>query len=324
MMPNVSPTDPIDPLERLLNLVALLLDRGRPMTFEQIQAAMEGYRGENRDSAKRKFERDKDVLRDYGVPIELVDTDVWGTEQGYVIRKEAYYLPEIAFTPGEITALFVAAQSGTDEGGASAGVRKLLVGADGGVLTGVGAGPLIAGSDVGGDLVSAAADAATGRRRIRCAYRNAHGGTKEREIDAYAVVCQRGRWYLVGLDHDHEEVRAFRLSRFTSGLVDVGEGTDPPDGFRAIDHVQAGPWADETGERAHVAFSPAAASLALATFAGAVQAAAADERVTIEIPIADEGSLASQLLQFGPHAEVLDPPSLRAVVRERLQAMADA
>ena len=60
---------------------------------------MEGYEGENRDSAKRKFERDKDVLRDYGVPIELVDTDVWGTEQGYVIRKEAYYLPEIPFTP---------------------------------------------------------------------------------------------------------------------------------------------------------------------------------------------------------------------------------
>jgi proteasome accessory factor B len=324
MMPDVPPPDPIDPLERLLNLVALLLDRGHPMTFDQIQEAMEGYEGENRDSAKRKFERDKDVLRDYGVPIELVDTDVWGTEQGYVIRKEAYYLPEIPFTPAEITALFVAAQSGTDEGGVATGVRKLLVGAGGAVLTGVGAGPLVAGSDVQGELVSAAADAATRHRRIRCAYRNAQGATKEREIDAYAVVCHRGRWYLVGFDHEHDEVRAFRLSRFTSALQDVGEGSAPPDGFRAVDHVRAGPWADGSGDVAQVAFSPAAAALALATFAGSVQAAAAGERATVSIPLADEEALAAQLLGFGPHAEVLGPPRLRAIVVERLRAMADA
>ena len=58
------------------------------------------------------FERDKDVLREFGVPLELVDVDVWGTEQGYVIHKDEYYLPEIEFEPGELVALLVAAQSG--------------------------------------------------------------------------------------------------------------------------------------------------------------------------------------------------------------------
>ena len=98
----MSAADPIDPLERLLNLVGLLLETTRPLTFDEIAERMEGYGGDVRDSSKRKFERDKDTLREYGVPIELVDTDVWATEQGYRIRKEAYYLPEISFTPEEI------------------------------------------------------------------------------------------------------------------------------------------------------------------------------------------------------------------------------
>ena len=90
----------------------LLLETRTPLTFEQIRETLEPYRQEKVDTAKRMFERDKDILRDYGVPLELVDTDVWGAEQGYVIPKDAYYLPEIAFTPEELAALFVAAQRG--------------------------------------------------------------------------------------------------------------------------------------------------------------------------------------------------------------------
>ena len=82
----------MEPLERLLNLVGLLLETRTPLTFEQIRETLEPYRQENVDSAKRMFERDKDILRDYGVPLELVDTDAWGTEQGYRIPKDQYYL----------------------------------------------------------------------------------------------------------------------------------------------------------------------------------------------------------------------------------------
>ena len=80
------------PLERLINLVAMLLEARRPLTFEQIRAALPAYAQDDVATAKRMFERDKDVLREYGVPLELVDVDVWGTEQGYVIPKDKYYL----------------------------------------------------------------------------------------------------------------------------------------------------------------------------------------------------------------------------------------
>ena len=317
--------DPIDPLERLLNLVGLLLETTRPLSFDEIAERMEGYGGDNRDSAKRKFERDKDTLREYGVPIELIDTDVWATEQGYVIPKDAYYLPEITFTPEEITALFVAAQSGTEARGASAGVRKLLYGAEGGVLTGLGGGPLVAASDSSGERVSAAADAAEGRRRLRFGYRNARGEIAEREVDAYGVVFRGGHWYLVGLDRARGEIRAFRLSRCAADPVDVGEGSAPPEGFHAADHIQAGPWSAEPADIATVAFTPGAAALALASFAGArTVEPLPDGRVQVRVPMADESSTASALLRYGPDAEVLTPASLRALMRERLEALADA
>ena len=115
----------MEPLERLLNLVGMLLETQTPLTFEQIRAALEPYRHQNPDSAKRMFERDKDVLREYGVPLELVDLDAWGGEQGYVIPKDRYYLPDISFTPEELGALLVAAQNGGQDPAAEQGMRSL-------------------------------------------------------------------------------------------------------------------------------------------------------------------------------------------------------
>ena len=158
--------DRMEPLERLLNLVALLLETRTPLTFEQIRETLEPYRQEKVDSAKRMFERDKDLLRDFGVPLELVDVDAWGGEQGYLIPKDAYYLPEIAFTPEELGALLVAAQSGDENTAAERAVHKLLYGADGGVLAGLAGGPLASGSDARSGLVLAVAAAAQQRHRI--------------------------------------------------------------------------------------------------------------------------------------------------------------
>jgi hypothetical protein len=129
--------DAMEPLERLLNLVGLLLASPTPLTFDQIRDTLEAYQGDNIESVKRKFERDKDSLRAYGVPLEMTGTDVWDVEMGYTIPKDRYYLPEISFTPEEVTALYLAAQGGSEATEVAQGVRKLLYGAEGGLLTGV-------------------------------------------------------------------------------------------------------------------------------------------------------------------------------------------
>ena len=136
------------------------------------------------------------------------------------------------------------------------------------------------------------------------------------------MVFRGGHWYLVGHDRGRDDVRAFRLSRFTTDLTDTGDGRPPPEGFRATDHVQAGSWAAESEETAVVTFSPAVAWWASASFAGAVQDGSAEDGwVRVLVPMADADSLASLVLQFGPDAYVQDPPSLRDEVVRRLEAL---
>lgn len=311
-----------EPLERLLNLVGLLLETPRPLTFEQIRQVLEPYGQANPDSAKRMFERDKDVLREYGVPLELVDVDVWGTEQGYVIPKEKYYLPEIEFEPGELVALLVAAQSGGQDPAAESGARKLLYGADGGVLAGLGGGPLASGSDARSNLVHAAAEATQGLRRIRFTYRTSQGRTADRDVDAWAMVFRAGHWYLVGHDRERDDVRAFRLSRIVGEIVDTGAGSTPPAEFRAADHVDTGPWVAAGDDRAVVLFSPARAWYAASQFPGATETGVDEEgRVVMEIPMADEEAFAAMLLEYGPDAVVRSPASLRDAVVSRLETI---
>jgi proteasome accessory factor B len=313
--------DRAEPLERLLNLVGLLLETQKPLTFEQIRRVLEPYGQSNPESAKRMFERDKDVLREFGVPLELVDVDVWGTEQGYVIPKDKYYLPEIEFEPGELAALLVAAQSGGQDPAAERGARKLLYGADGGVLAGLAGGPLAAGSDARSNLVQSAAESAQELRRVRFAYRTSQGRVGDRDVDAWAMVFRAGHWYLVGHDRERDDIRAFRLSRMVGEIADAGEGSTPPEDFRAADHVEAGPWVATGDDRATVLFSPDKAWFAASQFPGANETGAGDDGwVVMEIPMADEDAFAAMLLEYGPDAIVRSPGSLRDAVVARLEA----
>jgi len=312
----------MQPLERLVNLVALLLESRTPLTFDQIRDKLsEAYEHEDVNSAKRMFERDKDVLRDIGVPIEVVATDVWDAEHGYTIPKDRYYLPEISFTPDEIAALAVAARSGGDTTAEDA-VRKLLSGAEGGILASLsGAAP--SGAAGGADpRLTAVAEAVAGLRRIRFSYRAARGEGSERVIDAYGLAVRGGRWYLIGLDRGRGEMRSFRVSRLASDPEDLGEGTEPPEGFRAADQIVPVPGERaEAGTMALVALAPEVAWLATRGIpTGEIVRTREDGWVEARVPWHPGEDLAAWVLSFGPDAEALEPPELRDRVVRRLEA----
>lgn len=316
----------MQPLERLVNLVALLLDAVRPLTFDEIRGHMpEAYEQEDLDTAKRMFERDKGVLRDIGVPIEVVPTDVWESEQGYAIAKDAYYLPAIDFTPQEISALFVSAHAGREASSAEEAVRKLLSGAEGGILVGV-SGFALATDGLPDARLNAAAEAVAAQRAVRFGYRTSRGVEGERVVDAFGLAVRGGSWYLVGLDRERGEVRSFRLSRVASELVDAGEGSTPPEGFHAAEHVQVGPWGPgEPQERARIAFSPEVAWWATKGLQGAeVVRERPDGWVEMAVPNGPGEGLASWVLSFGPDAVVLEPEELRREVVQRLEATLEA
>src|SRR6266540_2201641 len=91
-------------VERLVNLVALLLDTHRPLTLDQVAELVPGYEATG-ESLRRMFERDKEELRGLGVPVERGPIDPWGSEEGYFIDPNAYAMPRLDLAPDERAAL---------------------------------------------------------------------------------------------------------------------------------------------------------------------------------------------------------------------------
>jgi predicted DNA-binding transcriptional regulator YafY len=81
-------------LQRWVDLLAALLIRHRHAPFDELAKDVPGYDLANgqKDSVLRTFERDKDELRRFGVPIDTVK-DADGNTLGYRLERKAFYLP---------------------------------------------------------------------------------------------------------------------------------------------------------------------------------------------------------------------------------------
>lgn len=307
-------------LERLVNLVIALLEARVPITFEKIRVEMrEAYGQENLDTAKRMFERDKDLLRDLGIPVDLQPIDLLTEEAGYRIDPKRYRLPPIDFTPEELAALLVASRGGPPDDPATVAARKLLAGADGGAAA-FGMGLAAPDPEVESALL-ALADAVGRGRRVTFDYRTADGQEGERTVDAYGLAVRGSAWYLVGRDVDRDDLRVFRLSRFGGPPRDAGEGTPRPEGFRAADHVTPAAAPDVQPVAASVALSPDAAWAADGVDGASASARREDGWTVVSLPMVDVGWLAGWVLSFGADAEAMEPPALRAEVVRRLEAL---
>ena len=57
------------------------------------------------------------------------------------------------------------------------------------------------------------------QRTIKFRYRSlSRDEVRERTIDPYALLLDRGRWYVIGRDHDRGAERTFRVSRIQGDL----------------------------------------------------------------------------------------------------------
>ena len=113
--------------ERLLGLVVCLLSTRRYLTADQIRQAVPGY-PEQDDLFKRMFERDKEDLRELGIPLETGVNHPFDDDPGYRIRRQAYELPELRLEADEAAVLGLAArvwQRAALEGAAAGALLKL-------------------------------------------------------------------------------------------------------------------------------------------------------------------------------------------------------
>jgi predicted DNA-binding transcriptional regulator YafY len=224
--------------ERLLNLVICLLATRRWLTKEQIRAAVPQYADcESAEAFDRMFERDKEDLRELGVPLVTGQPSAWFEDEvGYRVDRDAYALPEVEFTSEELAVLGLASrvwQQASLAGPAARALVKLRalgVETDEGSLVGVE--PRVRTAEPAFEPLYAAT---RDRVRVSFPYRRPDGQEATRHLEPWAMYNRSGRWYVVGRDTDREAPRAFRLSRVVGtvrrtgapGAYQVPEDADP-------------------------------------------------------------------------------------------------
>jgi len=305
---------PLDRLERLTDLVLVLLNANRPMTLSELARDVPGY-PDGRDARRQAFERDKRLLREEGIP--LLTEPVDGPEQfGYRIDPDTFYLPDLHLTPDEQAALQLAV-AGVHLGDPSGRDALAKLGA-----TGVGDSRPLA-SFAPPEALVPLFDAV----RLRASVRFTHRGTL-RSMTPAGLWFRRGHWYVVGWDADREAARSFRVDRIED-IPQVGaEGSGAlPDGFDPGSVVPDEPWmvgGDEI-EEVEIRVDPIEAQRVLNELGPASLVERFDEgAVRVRFPVSNRGALRSWVLGLLDHAEVIGPPEMRAEVVAWLESIVAA
>jgi proteasome accessory factor B len=309
--------------ERLLSLVVCLLSARRYLTAAQIREAVPGYPA-SFEAFKRMFERDKDELRELGIPLETGTNGPGDEEAGYRISRQAYELPEITLEPDEVAVLGLAARvwRRAELAGAAEGALLKLraAGIDAEELTQPGIEPRVQTPEAAfGPLWEAVRD----RRPVAFGYRVPGRSTAQRRsLEPWGVVNRRGRWYVVGQDTDRGAERVFRLSRidgpvtFTgpAGTVTVPPGTDVRAAVRDWD-------ADTPVPRSCLLRIRSGAGYGLRRHAVSVEPDEVPGWDIAELTFTDSSWWSEQLASFGADVVVLEPTDLRDAVIGRLKGV---
>jgi proteasome accessory factor B len=314
--------------ERLFSLVLALLATETGLTKADILSSVQGYRQRYRTSGsnaslERQFERDKEDIRDLGVPLESIELPA---DQGavqytrYRIPKGEYDLPaDVTFTPKEVALLDLAALAWREGSLSGESRRALLKLRSLGIESEeplIGFAPRLRARDAAFDPLRAAIER---RRVVAFGYlKPGEDRVRRRRIAPLALVQFGGRWHVHGEDLAAKSRRTFLLSRIAGAVEETAEGFDAPDGDPA-EEAREGLRAVLAANRALLALEPdtdAAARL------GSRGEPAEGGRVAVHF--SDLALFADEVAAFGPEVLVLEPPELATAVRDRLAAVAAA
>ncbi|MGV9798053.1 helix-turn-helix transcriptional regulator, partial [Mycobacterium sp. NPDC003449] len=316
-------------------VIALLSTRSF-LPADKIRTSVAGYADSPSDEAfSRMFERDKNELRDLGIPLETGRVSKFDPTEGYRINRDSYALPPVALTADETAAVAVATQLWQSPELVTATQGALLklraagvdVDADGAgvAIASTATLPGLRGSEEVLRILLSAIDSGHAVQFEHRPSRNA--GYTTRNVEPWGVVTHRGRWYLVGHDLDRDDTRTFRLSRIDAAVRPVGPAgaVHAPEGVNLREIVGRVVADVPTGEQARVwiaggratALRRQATATAPRTLGGR-----AGEEITVDIGMLDR--LAREIAGYGGDAVALEPQSLRDDVVARLRAHAGA
>ena len=347
-------------VQRWIDLLAALLSRRRPATFDELIAEVPAYAtgGQSHDTRRRMFERDKDELRAYGIPIETVDPTDEVDAQGYLLRTSDFYLPYLAlraegrtraprktdrygyrslptltFEAEELAAIAQAASRLRDLGDplmaehAESAVRKLACDLPLDAAAAPDARVAQARSRPAPEVFATVGDALGRRKRLTFTYHTmGSDALGERTVEPFGLFFLSQHWYLAARAPGGETVKNYRLSRVTDARVNPRQPGTPdyeiPAGFDLREHARSREaWELGTGDAV-------VATVALRTPSGAAVAAhrlgeAVDGDDTLRrFRVRRVDTFARWLLSFAGDLEPVSPAHVveeyRGLVRETL------
>ncbi|OMC48270.1 YafY family protein [Mycobacterium sp. IS-1264] len=323
-------------VERLVNLVIALLSTRGYITADKIRSSVAGYSDSpSAEAFSRMFERDKNELRDLGIPLEVGRVSALDPTEGYRINRDAYALPPVELTSDEAAAVAVATQLWespeliTATQGALLKLRAAGVDvdpSDEGSPVAIASPPGVPGLRGSEDVLGILLSAIDSRQAVQFPHRPSRAEPfTTRTVEPWGVVTEKGRWYLVGHDRDRDAVRTFRLSRIGAEVVPIGPAgavtvPDDVDLRKIVARIVA---ETPTGGQARVwvAEGRATALRRAGRSTGERQLGGRDGEI-LEFEIGWSDRLARDIAGYGADAVVLEPQSLRDDVVDRLRAQA--
>jgi proteasome accessory factor B len=314
--------------ERLVNLVLCLLSTRQFLPAERIRGIVPGYAdAPNDDAFFRMFERDKNELRELGVPLEVGRRSGFEAVDGYRIARQDYELGEIDLEPDEAAAVALAARLWDSPELAGAAHGALLKLRAAGVEVVEDQGSVQSRVRATEPAFAALLAAVQAGRAVTFEHRRggAGGDVQRRTVEPWGVVSWRGRWYLVGHDRDRDAPRSFRVSRISEPITPVGPAgtvTVPADvDLMAMVRRSVDPPAASGTARVWVAEGRAHGLRRLGRVIGrhTHRGRPGDE---LEMELRSVETVARWLAGHGPDVAVLTPPHLAEAVRENWTAAA--
>lgn len=218
--------------ERIFSLVLALIASEHGLTKTELLSSVYGYSDRFRDGAsrgalERQFERDKEMLRELGVPVEALDTaGEPGNNQNtrYRVSKQAFEVPPgLEFTERELMMLRLAALAWR-EGSLAVEARRATMKLES--LSGGKHGhSLRVDPDFGTSEPAAPAllAATSDRSAVEFAYRiPARNDALRRRVVPLRLHRFERRWHLIAYDLERAAPRVFLLSRIEGAVSRLG------------------------------------------------------------------------------------------------------
>jgi proteasome accessory factor B len=310
----------LDRLERVTDLLLVLLDAPSPLSLREIADRVPGY-PDTHGARRQAFERDKRLLRDEGVPVLVVP--IGGEDQlGYRVDPESYYLPDLGLEPEEQAALNLAV-AGVHLGEPIGQHALLKLGAGGDSPLRPDAAPLVDLRSIDGlPALPLVFEAIRSKALLTLDYRG-----ERRQVDVAGLRFRDGHWYLIGFDRRRGEARTYRVDRI-EGMPEVGEpgSAHLPDGFDVDLAFARDPWQFGDGDEVEVEvlIDRVEGRRVVAELGPeAVVEERDDGGVVVRLAVTDQEAFLLWILDLLDHAEVLGPEAIRSAVVGRLVAAAE-